>query len=359
MDELNQTGFAGDPSFDPGGIKDRVDLRDFQFDEVGFATPLFDWDLGYDIEKELGVILPVKDQNGSGSCGGQAWATMAAVLEAKATGTHEERSAKFIYAQTYVPSGGSYGRDNANIFAVQGVARETHTISYANGLPPSEEFMRRGQDITQEARINAKLARAYPYSQVGNDIDEIARAIRDTGGVILGVSGANNGTWGSEFPKPPMAVQWRHWVYAGKVKRMNGIKYIGILNSWGKQTGIDGWQWLAEDYFKHLASGETCVWSVWSHTFNPESIPVTFRHTFNVDLEYGGQRGKEVEALQIALQIEGLFPSSVSATGYFGLLTRTAVEKFQVKYNISAPGSAGFGRCGPKTRLKLNSIFSL
>lgn len=43
-------------------------------------------------------------------------------------------------------------------------------------------------------------------------------------------------------------------------------------------------------------------------------------------------------------------------TTRFGPATLAAVKKFQQKYGIAGPGSAGYGRVGPATRAKLNSI---
>ncbi len=47
----------------------------------------------------------------------------------------------------------------------------------------------------------------------------------------------------------------------------------------------------------------------------------------------------------------------VDATGYFGALTRAAVEAFQVKQGIAKKGDDGFGTLGPRTRAKINEIF--
>lgn len=336
-----------DPLFNPGGIQDRVDNRDYLGEEVGHGAAPFDWSQGYDIENELALTIPVKDQNGSSSCGGQAWATLAEVLEAAFTGTLEERSAKYVYAQTYQHGGGSTGRDNAVVFAEQGVARETTCPSYQNGAPPNEAFMTRGQDISESARQDAKFARAFPYIQVGTNIDSVAQFIRDTQGVILGIDGENNGTWISAFPQVPNQVQWRHWIYAGKAKMINGVKHIGCLNSWG-DVGDHGCQWLPEAYF---TSGH--VWSGWSHIFNGQPIPPSFAHNFTIDLKFG-MAGDEVKALQTALQIEGVFPTGIPATGFFGNISRDAVKKYQVKYQIVP----SVGYVGPLTRARLNSTFN-
>lgn len=260
----------------------------------------------------------------------------------------EERSAKYVYAQTYQAGGGSTGRDNAKIFAEQGIAREATCPSYEAGQPPTEAFMRKGQDITESARQDAKFAKAYPYIQVGTNIENVAQAIRDTQGVILLINGQDNGTWLSAFPKPPASTAWRHWIYAGKAKLINGKKHIGCLNSWGN-VGESGWQWLEEEWF---TSGN--VLSGWSHVFNPVPPPVGFKHNFTTDLRQG-MSGDEVVALQKALQLEGTFPLVVPCTGFFGGITLDAVKKFQAKYGIVPV--AGF--VGPITRAKLNSIFNI
>ena len=155
------------------------------------------------------------------------------------------------------------------------------------------------------------------------------------------------GTWLSPFPKPPAKRVWGHWLYAGKAKLIDGKKYIGVLNSWGIDTGEKGWQWIGEDYFK---SGH--VWYGWTQVFDPSSIDAGFKHTFKEQMDLGSI-GAEVIALQTALKIDGEFPEYVPATGLFGLITKDAVKKFQKKYGIEQAG-----RVGPKTLAQLNKLFS-
>ncbi|MHB8660565.1 MAG: peptidoglycan-binding protein [Minisyncoccota bacterium] len=76
-----------------------------------------------------------------------------------------------------------------------------------------------------------------------------------------------------------------------------------------------------------------------------------------------GGRTSDVKNLQIVLNSD---PDTQIAqtgdgspgheTGYFGALTKAAVEKFQVKYGIAAPGEDGYSIVGPKTRAKLETI---
>jgi len=345
--------WINDPKFNPGGFQDRIDTRDFQFDEVAGASVIpFDWNQGIDIETELSTRLsipnfklPVKNQGLSFSCGGQSWANYAGVLEAFATGTFEERSAKFLYSQTYVPGGGSRGRDNADIFVNQGAARENILTSYQATKPPTEVFMERSGDITDSVRIDAKLSKAIAYAQTGTDINSVAMAIRDNMGVVIGVDGQNNGSWVSTFPIPPTTVQWRHWLYCCGAKLIGGKKYIKILNSWGKDVGDGGFQYLSEDYFN------SHVWSGWTHVFAPLPV-VNFAHVFNIDIKMGDM-GQEVIALQKVLQMKDFFPSTVPTSGLYGKITKSAVLKFQIANNIFNTSGA---IVGPSTRKALNRI---
>lgn len=343
-----------DINFNPGGVRDSVDTRDKIFHtQVGMAFSPFDWTTGYDIENEMQLKMPVKNQGQSGSCGGQAWSYYGGVLEFMNTSkTFEERSAKFIYAQTFVPGGGSFGRDNCNIAIKQGWAREVILTSYENGQPPSEYFMEASGDITDTTRQDAKNAKALSYYNVIPDIDTIAQSIRLGDGCILGVSGENNGTWLSAYPQPPIGTtRWGHWLYAGKAKLINGKKYIGVLNSWGAEVGEQGWQWLGEEYF---TTGN--VWNGWVLIYNA----FIFHHTFNTDLVFG-QEGDEIKALQQALQIDGEFPADQKITGFYGVITQQAVKAFQKKWNVASLVEllvVDGKRVGAKTRSILNQLYS-
>jgi len=69
---------------------------------------------------------------------------------------------------------------------------------------------------------------------------------------------------------------------------------------------------------------------------------------------YLGLSGSDVTALQTALIAKGYLATGKN-TGYFGLLTQTALEKFQCDQKIVCAISAapGYGIYGPKTRMAL------
>lgn len=336
------------PNFNPGGIADPYDSRDYELSDVASAPVPFDWKKGFDIEKELGKKITVKDQEDTSSCGGQAWSYYAEVLEALATGSYEERSAKFVYAQTAVPTGGSTGRDNAIIFKKQGVCCESLLSSY----PATEANLTRKSDITDKMRENAKLSISNSYARPGNDIESIAMAIRDHKGVIFLIAGQNNGTWLSAFPKPPVVEQWRHWVYVGKAKIINEKKHIGFINSWGDKIGEKGWQWVTEDYF----SG-TKIRDAWTHVLrDPNEAEPAPTAPFLKDMEYG-QSSDEIFRLQAFLEELGYFNGKKDVK--YGPMTKKAVYEFQKENIILSPWEYFWQRgskVGPKTRKALNGL---
>ena len=315
--------------FGNGGIKDKPDSRDYQYSEIAMGSMPFDWNTPFDIESKIGLI-PIKNQYTSFSCGGQAWSYYSYVLDPT---NREEKSAKFIYSQTHVGTGGSDGRTNCDLCAKKGVSSETLCPSYLPDKTTNESFMIRSIDINAQAWADATTNREKSYLAVNVDIDSVAQAIRDNNGVVLGVSGKNNGTWLSPFPKPPDKLGpdcWAHWLYAGKVKTIDGKKYIGVLNSWGPFVGEQGWQWLSEDYFKQIF-----IWACWTMIYL-DSIPYVFTKTLRK-----GDTGFEVRMLQAKL---GIF-----VDGNFGSNTKKAVIAFQLTHLLTPDGVVG-----PKTNAKLN-----
>lgn len=329
--------------FGKGAIREDIpDPRDFQWGrDVGMGSPPFDWDKGYDVEEELSNLLgtpfsiTVKDQNGSSSCGGQAWSYLGQVLNVFHDKNTKERSAKFIYSQTYVGTGGSGGRENSSIAIKQGWGLEEDTPSYENGLPPSEGFMEKTMDITPIAKEHAKIDKAFSYANVVHVPDLVAQAMRDNHGCIIGLTGSQNGTWRSEFPLPPATFNgtWSHWLYVGKCKIINDKKYFAVLNSWGMSTGKKGWQWIAEDYFTIKILEYPVIWSIWTMAEAQDIIPpVLPLYIFTKTLRLGST-GVDVMQLQIKLGIK--------VDGKFGLDTLHAVQAFQTANGLIADGIVG------------------
>lgn len=72
-----------------------------------------------------------------------------------------------------------------------------------------------------------------------------------------------------------------------------------------------------------------------------------------------GNSGTNVTNLQTLFADNSTIYPEKLVTGYFGSLTRMAVERFQTIYNIvssGSPSTTGYGRVGPVTLAKINSI---
>ena len=147
-----------------GALDSSYDIRDYWYEPTDKGG--FDWEKGFDIEKKLGTKLVIKDQNGSYSCGGQAWSYYGEVLEAIVTGTYEPRSARWIYSHTRVPAGGSAGRTNCDFCIKQGWVKEKHATSYDNGRPPKEDFMSVKPVLDQAGKEDNEETKALSYLQV-------------------------------------------------------------------------------------------------------------------------------------------------------------------------------------------------
>lgn len=343
-----------------GAVREDIpDPRDFEWGkDVGMAAIPFDWNKGYDIEQVLSEKLgtpfkfKVKNQGNSSSCGGQAWGYLGQALDIMNDGSSEEKSAKFIYNQTHVGTGGSGGRENCTVLITRGMGNEVDCLSYENGLPGSEAFYIKSNDILPVAFTNALKDLGLAYANVlDRDPDNIATAVRDNYGCILGVTGTNNGTWRDKYPQPPTTFSnsWNHWLYVGKLKMKNGKRYFGVLNSWGDSVGEGGWQWLSEDYIKTFILGYPVIFSVWTMVAKSDVVvPPPF--VFTKTLKYG-MTNTDVKVLQTVLKKGGYFPATVNTTNYFGPTTLASVKKFQTFNHLTSDGIVG-----PFTRVLLNKL---
>lgn len=354
-----------------GAFSSKQDPRKYIYgsQEIPRAAAPFDWSKGYDLEADIaqslglpGFQLTRKNQGPSGSCGGQGMSAYQQAIAASYKRDLRERSAKYVYSQVYVPipGGGSAFDSLANIAIKQGFGLESLTPSYDRGTVPTEAFMERPGDITGAARLNAANEGAMlAYAYFAPTIDAVAAAMQACKGVSVLLRGSNNGTWLSAHPKPPTYLApgltnslWAHYMLGCKAFLMNGVKTIGVLQSWGPNVGDNSIQWLDEAYFNSGAVFETGV-----IIYSPK--PIELPHfTFNQDLTFR-MTNSQVLQLQTFLAYDGCL--NVAPTGYYGPITEQAVLKFQLKYQLASPATLselGGSRVGPATRAKLNSLLS-
>jgi peptidoglycan hydrolase-like protein with peptidoglycan-binding domain len=81
----------------------------------------------------------------------------------------------------------------------------------------------------------------------------------------------------------------------------------------------------------------------------------SFSFVFTRNLSLGMTNG-DVKQLQTLLAEDSTLYPEDKVTGYFGALTKQAVQRFQSKYGIAKAGQSVYGYVGPATRAKLNSL---
>lgn len=286
----------------------------------------FDWETGFDIEKKIGVIA-TKNQAQASSCGGEAGSYFIGAVDAFLSAKpYIEQSAKSVYAPIFYPGGGTTVPALENQIAKNGSLDESILPSYYTNGSTDESLM---EDRSWMTSANLKLAMekaGWTVKSVAIDIESIAEAIRDYGGVIWEIAGQNNGTWLSANPKPPVNNKnlWNHFMYSGAAVLQNSIKTIKSMQSWGPTIGEGGRQYFGEDY---IDSGY--IYDVFTFVKNPTPAPIVSDITYK-------ETGPEVVSLQKRLGMPILLQ-----TGYYGFLTLCAVVKFEIANKLPITDTIG------------------
>ena len=304
--------------------------------------------------------FPIFNQNGSGSCVAQTLAKLLGVMYWLKEKVYVHFSATHIYQRrSNKPAGGMAGVDAFNI-AKKGVTLEE--------LVPSQSMTDAQMDavvIPQYKQDVGSIFNVPNYLQLAiKDIDTIASTIQTTGKAVMVWFYFQHDEW-TERPVVKNSTldlyassTARHSVTAVDFTLVGGKKCLIIEDSWGPGYGIGGQRIIDEDFFKarNWFAAYPIAFKFQDQTQpQPEPTPKP-AYTFNVDLQFGMTHA-DVTALQDILRYEGHFPANTSSTGYFGAITKTAVQKFQDKYKIAVATDPGYGRVGPRTRAKLNELY--
>lgn len=301
--------------------------------------------------------FPIFNQNGSGSCVAQTEGKELGIMRWLKDKNYVHFSATDIYQQrANRPAAGMSAVDARGIVKRNGATLEV--------LAPSQGLTDEQMDATVIEPYKRQVGQVFAVPNylefVNGDMESIASFIQTTGKGVMVWFYFKYEEWTDhptiKFPSLELAAPStiRHSVTAVDFALVNGKKCLIIEDSWGPQYGLSGQRVIDIDFFK---ARNYYAGYLMNFKFDEQAVPAKPKHTFNVDLVFE-MEGPEVVALQDCLKYEGLFPSNAQSTGYFGAITRKAVQDFQVKYGIATQASAGYGRVGPLTRAKLNTLFS-
>jgi hypothetical protein len=189
----------------------------------------------------------------------------------------------------------------------------------------------------------AEKYRIGAYAKVDNaSFTGLKRAIIQNGVILAGYHGSNEG-WATAFVRPP---QGNEEVWGHAVSLIGWTdEYLVGQNSWGTGWGSQGIFYIPESYAPIEA------WAVLVDLPDDFVRPQKPIHLFTRDLRLKDSN-QDVVWLQKCLKWEGVFPEIVDSTGYFGTITKRAVEQFQAAHTIKVTGVVA-----SETRVLLNSLY--
>lgn len=316
--------------------------RDYKFGEIVSAVEPVIW-----VEKPQSAWrkFPISNQNGSGSCVAQTLKKLYGIYLYLKTGVWVPISASHIYQRRInKPAAGMGGTD---VFTV---AQKGTTLE---AFAPSENMSDAQMDSVNVIPFMEKIGETFKLGQYvvvsPTDIDTVASIIQKTGKGVMVWFYFTYPEW-TNVPKvinPNLVKEapstLRHSVAAvdytlyDSGENKGKVKSIIIDDSWGNQTAMNGQRVITEDFFN-----KRNFFAAHFQNFAFEDVIV--KPSYN----------ETIVSLQDCLKAEGLFPTNVESSGVYGPITIKAVNKFQVKYGIDPVGT---GTVGPKTKLKLHSLY--
>lgn len=257
--------------------------------------------------------------------------------------------------------GGMIGDEAFKIWQTRGISLEA--VARSNQIQENDPF-----ELSLFSKEVAKGFRLGKYITIDNgEFDRVASTIQETGKGVMCWFFFTDREWSKEVPKlmddlsgPDDSRSLRHsttavdFGIASDIVIINGEQVIKIEDS--AHFGGKSVRYITRQFFQ----ARTFLIK-YPMNFNyedpppPEPIPEKPKpkYTFNNDLVFG-MNNFEVAKLQDILKYEGLFPTNVASTGYYGNETANGVERFQIKYGISPTARKSWG---PLSRAKSNSIY--
>jgi len=352
-----------------GAIKSPPDYRDIYVGQLGLPieTPAT-----YFVDV---VNLPIWYQRAIGACVGHAAAKYKQKLDEIDTGIIVPLSARFLYALAKCRDGiageGTYPRLVAKILYDEGCATEATCPNDTLLIHEEYVYRRNENNIPKSAKDEAYKAKISGYAFVNNDLQSIKQAIVNSNGFVSLVQvsarwytdALGNITWDKDkilpnFPSPDTISGHEIYIYGYRTTASD--VEIHYINSWSDKWADCGkGYFLYSEYKKYILEMITFVDIPNTILEDAHNQPVTYSHYFQTSLQLG-DTNEEVSNLQKALKMSGTFDYEI--TGYFGSITRKAVYDFQIKENVNLSWYEKYilrgSKVGPKTLLKLNSIYN-
>ncbi|MCX7589624.1 MAG: peptidoglycan-binding protein [Patescibacteria group bacterium] len=315
--------------------------NDVLFSEIVAKTNVIQW---HEKPKTFWREFPVLNQYQTYSCVAHSLAKCLGIYYKEKFGYYVNFSPAYIYVNRM-------NKLDDGMFAYDAwrILKEKGTTLFETLPTPKTETEINKIEIKKHLDEVAKVFRISTEINLNNlDIDIIASIIETTKKGVSVWFYFDSNEWAREIPvilnnytlnNAPL----RHAVVAVDYTLFNGQKALIIEDS-AHFGGINK-RVITENFFK-----KRCFYAGYFMNFKFEESDKP-KYVFNKDLSFG-TKDKDVEILQACLRFEGLYPSNISITGYFGKITLDSVKKFQKKYGINDTGIVD-----SNTRNILNQLF--
>jgi hypothetical protein len=276
----------------------------------------------------------IRNQDGSGSCVCQTYATELSILFEQKYGVWVDFSSTFPYQLRSQPMiSGCNSTDVYSIFPKLGNVFERDM--------PSMLMNDAGMMAVKKEKYYDDYAKVWKTSRIELplDFETVASTIQSTGkGVMIWVKfhpeeWTDKPTVGTKSPTSG------HSITAIDYFLINGKKYILIIDSWGSNYAIQGYRLISEEYF------------------NARCFLASYLKTFNIqDNDIIPERPKfdgSIISFQKCMQWLGFFPGNITPIENFGAISRSACIKYQLARGITP----ALGNLGPITSARLAEEF--
>jgi hypothetical protein len=282
---------------------------------LGFA-PVVEWK-----EKKEWKSFTPRNQKSTSSCVPQSISKILEVNEKKETGKTIVFSASKPYADRTNEGEGSYLYEMLK-YAVEGKYTTEDNIQSQN-LNSDNEMSEKARNWSErDTKIGLKYS-GKSYLLIDLNMDTIAYWVSQGYGVSA-LFYFNSKEWSPKYPviKDKSLTRDRALCHAVSVVDFGLIskkKFLKIEDSAHFGGRVE--RWISEDFFKRCF-GAGFIFD------KPNEEPISIPHEFTKIMTFG-QTSTEIKFLQERLKVEGYFPLNIPSSGFFGEITRQAVEKYQ------------------------------
>jgi len=305
--------------------------KDYKFNEIVTSPEPVNW-----VEKPQNTWrnFELRSQDGSGSCVAQTVAKILGICHYLNKGYFPTLSASYVYQK----------RANKGTEGMMGVDAWEIARKYGSVLEenmPSQNLSEIKINEVEMKPVYEHIGQAFAvsnYVQLTPNIDEIASVIQKTSKPVMVWFSFDYDEW---TDVPTIKRQWgkyNHSVTAVDYTIYKGKKALIIEDSWGSWSsdlGKRGQRIITEDFMPR------CWFAAYPINFKYEEESID-------KPKFDGS----VKSLQDCLKYTGDFPKNIESTGFFGSITKSALQKWQARVGLPS-----YGIFGEMTKAKMRELF--